>query len=105
MRNGLNYSPSYEIGKEIKKESKSKNLKFSSSYNKDKVYRQYISYIEELINVGKVDKARELIIRNDRFPKNYSSYLRKYSLEEFKNIFPNLRKPKFKSSFGDLLIK
>lgn len=105
MRNGLNYSPSYEIGKEIKKESKRVSLKFSSNYNRDKVYRQYINHIEELINLGKVDKARDLVMRNDRFPENYSNYLRKYSLEEFKNIFPTLRKSKFKGAFNDLLIK
>ncbi|MHA1990996.1 MAG: hypothetical protein ACW981_09210 [Candidatus Hodarchaeales archaeon] len=105
MRNGLNYSPSYEIGKEVKKQSKRENLKFSSSYNKDKVFQQYISHIEGLINLGKIDKARELVIRNDRFPDNYSNYLRKYSLEDFKNIFPNLRKSKFKRNFDDLMIK
>ena len=105
MRNGLNYSPSYEIGKVNKKEFKRENLKYSDSYNKDKVYRQYINHIEELVNLGKADKARELIMRNDRFPENYSNYLRKYSLEEFKNIFPNLRKSKFKRVFNNILIK
>lgn len=105
MNNNLNYTPTYQIGKVNKKTLKQDNLKFSTFYNKDKISKQYINHIEELINFGKMDKAQELVVRYDRFPDNYSVYLRRYSLEDFKKFFPNLDKTKLKNKIDDLMIK
>ena len=97
MNNRINYPPSFEIGNESKKYSKKENFKFSSEYDKNFISKRYVNFIEELIKDGRVDKAQELVLRADRFPNDYTNYLRKYSIEEFKNYFPNLRKTGYKS--------
>ena len=105
MNNRINYAPSYEIGNESKKASKKENFKFTSEYDKNYISKQYVNYIEDLIKSGRIDKAQELILRPDRFPNNYYNYLRKYSIEEFKNYFPNLRRAGFSRNFDNLMIK